>query len=92
MDVFSASGCEGGRCSCGAVFVMDDGGRFGGEALLDVQALACDGDLDRAMKIRPDIDFELKKQPYQKASDPLGRVRGNIHVLPKAWAIKMKTD
>ncbi len=59
---------------------------------MDVQALACDGDLDRAIEIRADIDFELKKQPFNKQSDPFGRVRGNAHMLPKVWAIKMKSD
>ena len=31
-DVFSPEGCLGGRCTCGAVFVIDETGRLGGQA------------------------------------------------------------
>ena len=91
LHVFSGDGCLGGRCECGAYFVIDETGRSGGQALIDVQALACEGDLERALKLREDIDFELKKKAYQKSTDAYGAgVRGHPEMQPKAWAIKLK--
>jgi hypothetical protein len=88
-NVFSAGSTLGGRCDCGAFFTVDETGKSGGQTLLDLQALACDGDLDRALRIQEDIDFELKTKPYQFQSDPMGRVRGNPHLQPKIWALKL---
>ncbi|MCP4600603.1 MAG: pyridoxal phosphate-dependent aminotransferase [Proteobacteria bacterium] len=90
-NVFSATGSNGGRCSCGAFFVLDETGRSGGQALMDVQTLACDGDLDRALKLESGTDFDLKTRAYQKTSDPFGGgVRGHPHMQTKAWVLKLK--
>jgi hypothetical protein len=83
-EVFS-SDSRGGRCPCGAVFVVDETGRQGGAALLDALALACDGDLDRAQKLDSNKDYEVKTKP-------LGPERFQSHspAAPKIWAVKLK--
>ena len=62
--VFSTDPCFGGKCECGAGFVVDDTGHLGGQALLDAQAIACDGDLDRALTLRDDVDVEIRSRRY----------------------------
>ncbi len=47
----------GGRCSCGAVFVVDPTGRNGGNALLEALADACGGDRDRSNFLVPGRDY-----------------------------------
>jgi hypothetical protein len=81
--VFS-SDSRGGRCPCGAVYVVDETGRLGGAALLDALALACDGDLDRAEKLDSNQDYEVKTKP-------LGPERFQSHspAAPKVWAVKL---
>jgi hypothetical protein len=82
--VFS-SDSRGGRCSCGAFFVVDETGRSGGQALLDALALACGGDLDRAVTLDSGKDYEVKTKP-------LGPERFANHspAAPKVWAVKLK--
>ena len=49
--VFTPGGCLAERCSCGAVYAVDETGRLGGQALLDAQAVLCEGDLRLAMTL-----------------------------------------
>ena len=80
----------GGRCDCGAYFVVDVTGRSGGQALLDVQTLACGGDVDRALKLREDEDFDLRSKPVNDHTTPRGlAVRGHSYMQPKVWALKL---
>ena len=65
-NVFSGEGCSGGYCACGAVFVVDDTGRLGGQALLDAQALLCSGDLTKAIALVSNKDIEIKNRQYQE--------------------------
>ena len=51
---------------CGAVFVVDETGRSGGQALLDAQALLCSGDLDKALALDSSKDIEVKNRQYQE--------------------------
>jgi len=81
----------GGRCACGAYFVVDLSGRSGGQALLDVQTLACDGDLDRALELREGEHFELKTKPVQSQTGPGAQVlQGHSYMQPQVWAIELK--
>ena len=87
---FSGSECKGGRCECGAFFVVDETGKAGGTALLDVQAVACGGDLDRAMTLTEGKDFELKKKDIMGGSRTVsGAVRGHSHMSPMLWSIRL---
>jgi hypothetical protein len=82
MDVFSADGCLGGRCSCGAAFVVDETGRSGGQALLDAQALVCDGDLDAALALESRVDVEIVERGARRF--------GASSLKPKVWFAKLK--
>jgi len=84
-DVFGGDGAKGGRCACGAAFVLDETGKSGGQALLDAMALVCDGDMDRAMKLRSDIDYEARSEIYK------GRRTTARDVPPKVWFVRLKT-
>ncbi len=91
FHVFSADGCEGGRCSCGAFFVVDRTGKSGGQARLDAQALACQGDLDRALALRPGDDFDVKTRkltPETGSRRPVAT--GHSYLEPQAWFLKLK--
>ncbi len=90
-NVFTAYGCQGGRCAeCGAYYVVDDTGKSGGQALLDVQAFACDGDMDRALLIREGVDFELKTREYGgESASQNNYVRGHSHMQPQAWVLRL---
>lgn len=90
MDTFSGSECRGGHCDCGAYFVVDETGKSGGKALLDVQAMATGGDLDHAMTLVEGVDFELKTKGYHGESmTRSGNARGHSHMDPKLWAIRL---
>lgn len=91
MAVFSADGCLGGVCQCGAAFAIDETGRSGGQALLDAQAIACDGDLDRALSLNSGVDYEVETRAYQGRTRTIrGRPYGHGHLQPKIWFIKLK--
>jgi len=91
MEVYSGEGALGGRCSCGAVFVLDETGRSGGQALMDAQTLACDGDLDRALKLDPKRDLEVKTKMIREQISRSGpSLPGHSYLQPKVWAIKLK--
>ena len=89
-DVFSGSGRLGGRCECSAVYVIDETGKDGGLALLDAQALACDGDLDRAMTLDSGVDFKLKiREVVGRTRTGPGRARVSGYLAPKVWFLKL---
>jgi hypothetical protein len=89
QDVFSASGCVGGRCECGAYFVVDETGRLGGVALMDLQALAAGGDLDRALTWREGVNCEIKNKSLTAATPSFaGRTQEHDRSGPRVWALK----
>jgi hypothetical protein len=58
-------GCEGARCSCGALYVADVTGKCGGQALLDGLALVAGGDVERGMLLVAGVDYEMKTLGYR---------------------------
>jgi len=80
-DGFSPDGCLGGHCACGAVYVVDETGRSGGQAVLDVLALLCDGDLDAALALESGVDYDMKPLPYVRHARMLAR---NWRVSPNS--------
>ncbi|MFH0944166.1 MAG: hypothetical protein V2A76_03125 [Planctomycetota bacterium] len=81
----------GGRCACGILFILDLTGRSGGLALMDLQTLACDGDIDRALKLREGVDFEMISGSIEKlAGARQVAVRGHSYMQPWIWAMKLK--
>jgi hypothetical protein len=90
IKVFSTDS-RGGHCPCGAVFVVDETGRQGGQALLDALALACDGNLDRAEKLDSRKDYEVKTKPLAPGGPRFGgRFENHSPAAPKVWAVKLK--
>jgi hypothetical protein len=49
----------GGCCACGAVFAHDPTARNGGAVFLQALLMANDGDMDRAMAMAEDVDYEV---------------------------------
>jgi hypothetical protein len=89
-EVFTASGCLGGRCECGAFFVIDETGRLGGVALMDLQALAAGGDLDRALTWREGENCEIKEKSLTAATPSFaGRTQEHDRSGPRVWALKV---
>lgn len=81
----------GGRCGCGILFILDLSGRSGGQALMDLQTLACDGDIDRALTLRENEHFELKSGSIASMSGSRQSViRGHGYMKPWIWAMKLK--
>jgi len=88
---FFPSDFRGGRCECGAVFVADEIGRAGGEALLDALVLACDGDFDRAQQLDSKTDYEVKTKPIgPEVRNMRERFANHSPAAPKIWSVKLK--
>ena len=62
MTAFTTGGCLAERCSCGAVYAVDETGRLGGQALMDAQAVLCDGDLQQAMTLETGVHVEVRSR------------------------------
>jgi len=58
------SGFLGGECACGALFVLDENGNHGGEAILEVMTAGCGGDWDLAWSLTPDVDYLQIERGY----------------------------
>jgi hypothetical protein len=85
FDVYSPEGAKGGRCQCGAVFVVDETGKSGGLALLDAQTLLCDGDTERAIQLETDVHVEVKTRDFVS---PGAAHRGHSYLTPKVWFVR----
>mgnify|MGYP001165937606 FL=1 len=48
----------GGFCSCGAAFAHDPTARNGGAVLLQAMLMACGGDMDEAMSLSYETDYD----------------------------------
>ncbi len=81
-DVFSAEGCKGGVCRCGASFVLDETGKQGGTSLLDALMLIT-GDMGVAMKLQADVDYEAKTEIYKN------RRTVQRDIQPKMWFARL---
>ena len=90
-NVYSPEGALGGRCECGAAFVVDETGHSGGLALMDAQVLVCDGDL-RGTKLETgrDVDVETRDLVEQVRGRPI-RPAGSSYLTPKVWFVRLRT-
>lgn len=84
----SPEGAKGGRCECGAAFVVDETGRSGGLALIDAQTLLCDGDTQQAMRLETDVHVEVKTRDYRATG---AGMRGHSYLRPKIWFVRRIT-
>jgi hypothetical protein len=91
MAVFTPDGCLAGRCPCGAVYAVDETGRLGGQALLDAQAVLCDGDLHLAMTLASGKQVDVRSQPFpvQKIRDRASRF-ARTSASARAWFVRRR--
>jgi len=57
------SGFRGGACECGAVFLLDENGNHGGEAIVEVMTAGC-GSWEKAWALTPDVDYRQTVASY----------------------------
>ncbi|MBW2526347.1 MAG: hypothetical protein JRI23_19360 [Deltaproteobacteria bacterium] len=79
----------GGRCECGALFVVDASGRLGGQAVLDLTTMACDGDGERALRLESGVHYQLETKPIAERVPRRGRARGPVGGEPTVWFLKV---
>jgi hypothetical protein len=93
MTVFTPDGCLAGRCSCGAAYAVDETGRLGGQALLDAQAVLCDGDLSLAMALESGrhVDVRSKPFPVQTIRDGARRF-GRTGASARSWFVRRRAE
>lgn len=65
-EITAESGFFGGECSCGAIFVYDETGGHGGEAIVEVMTAGCGGDWDVAWSLEPDVDYKQITVSYDE--------------------------
>jgi hypothetical protein len=82
----------GGRCACGALYLLDASGREGGQRLVDGLAALCAGDIARAMSLRAGVDYEVHGLGYNPRGHCLEHGcarRGGAFGLPKLWCFRL---
>ena len=91
FQTFSSDERHGGRCKCGAAYIVDETGKRGGQTLLDCLALLCDGDLDRALSLNK-TDYEEQILAYNVKSHSFMKNRPvKQYIQPRMWFIRLKT-
>jgi len=93
LNVFTPEGCLAERCSCGAVYAVDETGRLGGQALLDAQAVLCDGDLRLAMTLETGKQVDVRSRPLGAQTIPGGGSRFNrTSASARAWFVRRRAE
>jgi hypothetical protein len=91
--VFTAEGCLAERCSCGAVYAVDETGRLGGQALLDAQAVLCEGDLRLAMTLETGKQVDVRSRPLGAQTIRGGASRFNrTSASARAWFVRRRVE
>jgi len=91
--VFTPGGCLAERCSCGAAYAVDETGRLGGQALLDAQAVLCDGDLHLAMTLETGKHVDVRSRPFQSQTLAAGTSRFNrVSRSARAWFVRRRAE
>jgi hypothetical protein len=93
MTVFTPEGCLAERCSCGAVYAVDETGRLGGQALLDAQAVLCDGDLRLAMTLETGKQVDVRSRPLGTQTIQGGGSRFNrTSASARTWFVRRRVE
>ena len=91
MTVFTPEGCLTERCSCGAVYAVDETGRLGGQALLDAQAVLCEGNLEQAMSLETGKDIDVRSRRFGARTIGGGGGRFNrTAASARAWFVRCR--
>jgi hypothetical protein len=86
-------GVAGGRCRCGALYLLDATGKEGGQVLVDGLALLYGGDLSLAMSLAAGTDYEVKDLGYNPRGHNLEPLRrGRAFGIPKLWFFRRLRD
>jgi hypothetical protein len=89
--VFTPLGCLAEACSCGAVYAVDETGRLGGQALLDAQAVLCQGDLEQAMSLETGKHVDVRSRKYGAQTVRGGGGRFNrTAASARAWFVRRR--
>jgi len=78
-----------GRCTCGAIFILDETGKQGGQCLLQALSQICGGDLDRGMALESGVDYELEDVSYNPRTHSLAKQTRRRYGQPKLWFIRL---
>ncbi len=93
MAVFTPEGCLAERCLCGAVYAVDETGRLGGQAMLDAQAVLCDGDLSLAMTLESGKHVEVRSQPCRSQTIKVGAGQlRRTSPSARAWFVRRRVE
>jgi hypothetical protein len=93
MAAFTPEGCLAGACSCGAVYAVDETGRLGGQALLDAQAVLCEGDLKQAMTLETGKQVDVRSRPLGAQTIQGGGGRFNrTSASARAWFVRRRAE
>jgi hypothetical protein len=89
--VFTPDGCLAERCSCGAAYAVDETGHSGGQALLDAQAVLCEGDLKAAMALDSAKQLDIVSRSFAARKVRAGSTRfGQTSQSARAWFVRRK--
>jgi hypothetical protein len=92
MTVFTPEGCLAERCSCGAVYAVDETGRLGGQALLDAQAVLCEGDLRLAMTLETGKQVDVRSRPLGTQTIKGGGRFNRTGASSRAWFVRRRVE
>ena len=90
MAVFTSDGCLAATCACGAVYAVDETGRLGGQALLDAQAVLCEGNLELAMTLETGKDVDVKGRRFGAQTIRGGGRLGRTSASARVWFVRRK--
>lgn len=89
----SSTSCTGGRCDCGAVYLLDATGREGGQLIMEGLYFLAGGDMDLALTLRGGTDYDVRGLGYNyrmHVYEP--RQRGRSYGQPKLWFFKLASQ
>ena len=90
MAVFTSDGCLAEACACGAVYAVDETGRLGGQALLDAQAVLCEGNLELAMTLETGKDVDVKGRRFGAQAIRGGGRLSRTSASARAWFVRRR--
>jgi hypothetical protein len=90
MAVFTSDGCLAAACACGAVYAVDETGRLGGQALLDAQAVLCEGNLELAMTLETGKDVDVKSRRFGAQTVRGGGRFNRTSASARAWFVRRR--
>ncbi len=90
MAVFTSDGCLAEACACGAVYAVDETGRLGGQALLDAQAVLCEGNLELAMTLETGKDVDVKSRRFGAQTVRGGGRFNRTSASARAWFVRRR--